>query len=285
MNIVKLEDKDTILKVNLLGGSMVSFFDKSRNEELLWQGDERYWKYQDVVIFPILGKPEGGFTAKGKLCDFDMPHGLARHEKFKIISQSDDELLIEIVADERTLEMFPYNYKLQLRYKIENRSFSLSYIISNLDDEEMPFQVGAHAGMNLTDGINKIEFEKEEVVKRFYYRGGKCEDESSVLFTTKEFDLTPEIYAREGSLVLDRISGDTVTLVRSDGLRLKYNIGDSKAMTIWALNNGGRFACVEPWWGLCETDSSGMDLSEKALVNFVRKDPVTFTYSCQVIGK
>ncbi len=282
MQVAVLENSKFKVTVNLLGGSMVSLFDKVTNKELQWQGDENYWRFQDVVIFPILGKPEGGFEVDNTTYQCESPHGVARNELFTVVEKNQDSMLLELKANEHTLKMYPFNFKLQLRYELLDRGFKLTYIVSNTDDKPMPFQVGAHLGINLTEGINQIKFDKVTDIKYFPYRHGLCADKSEVLFHSDGFDITEELYAKHGSLVLDRVDSKYCTLVRTDGLKLKYDLSDSKALTIWALNNGGRFACVEPWWGVCDQDSTERNIFNKGMINIVKKQPQEFTYSCTV---
>lgn len=75
MKVLTLENKDFRIGVNQLGGSLTSVYDKQREAELLWTPDERYWKFCDVVIFPLMGKPADGYDVNGKTYHFSMPHG------------------------------------------------------------------------------------------------------------------------------------------------------------------------------------------------------------------
>ena len=283
MKTICLENQKFKLAVNLYGGSLVSLFDKVTQSELQWQGDEKFWKYQDVVIFPILGRPDGGYEVEGKSYDCGIAHGVARNEWFSVIDSDENSVLLELKANSTTLSKYPFKFILRLRYELLERGFKLTYIVANSADEEMPFQVGAHLGINLTEGVNKIKFDKVTDIKYFPYRNGKCADKSEVLFHSDGFEITPELYAKHGSLVLDRADSKYCTLERSDGLRLRYDLSDSKALTVWALNNGGRFVCVEPWWGLCDQDSTKRGIWDKTLVNKVKLEPKEFSYSCEIL--
>ncbi len=282
MKKVFIENSQIKLGVNLSGGALTSVFDKKRNEELLWQGNPDYWKFQDVVIFPLMGNPQGGYNCKGKNYTFDMGHGVCRFSEFTVVENKGEELVIELVANEATLAKYPFNFRVKLTYTLIGRGYKLTYNISNLDGEEMPFYVGAHAAFNLTGGDTKVVFDKCGEYRHFPIRNGRVADESEIAFTGNEVLLNREWFAANDSMVLDRTFEGNCKMVRSDGLSYNYDISDCTTLTLWAYKAGAEFACVEPWWGIGQTVSADIDIYKKPRMNFVKGDSKDFCYSCTI---
>ena len=114
--IYTIENDVLSLSVNGDGGSMTSLVYKPTGEERLWQGDEKWWKGQDVVIFPIVGHA-GGFTAKGKSCAL-RSHGIIRYVALELRKKSDHSLTLGFRSDSATYENYPYEFDFEISYKL-----------------------------------------------------------------------------------------------------------------------------------------------------------------------
>jgi galactose mutarotase-like enzyme len=265
-----------------LDGSLKSVYDKGSNQELLWQGSADSWIYQDVVIFPLIGKPDGGYTVNGKLYNFEMTHGFPRQELFEVVEHTKTKLVLKLVANERTLVQYPYHFQLLLTYKLEGKKYKLTYTVSNTAGEIMPYQLGAHPGFNVTEGTNKIVFEVEEHLRNFPY-DGKIQEKSIELMTTKELKVNEDIFDKHMSLVLDQLESKSCKLVRGDGITLKFDLGNSPRTTIWGFSKGGKFVCIEPWWGICESYTTPKEIFNKELISIIDGDEHSHFYSCELL--
>lgn len=62
--------------------------------------------------------------------------------------------------------MYPFKFNYFMKYTINEKGFTLSYLVENLDDKEMYIFYGAHPAFVLDDSYEKtsyIEFEKEKL--------------------------------------------------------------------------------------------------------------------------
>ena len=56
MSTVTLTNKNIKLEVDCTGASLHRAEYLPASTQLLWNGDERSWKYRDVVMFPVIGR-------------------------------------------------------------------------------------------------------------------------------------------------------------------------------------------------------------------------------------
>ena len=91
-------------QINPVGAELSSL--KFRQQEYLWQGDERYWGGRAPILFPIVGALKSGqMSYKGSR--YTMPrHGLARRSVFELLHQSDDTITLVLSADTVAVNLY-----------------------------------------------------------------------------------------------------------------------------------------------------------------------------------
>ena len=101
--IYTLENENIRVVASSNGGELHSIKKINDETEYLWNGDERYWKYHAPVLFPIVGKVNGGkYKIDG--IEYELPqYGLARTREFKLIEKSESRIVFELQYDEETL--------------------------------------------------------------------------------------------------------------------------------------------------------------------------------------
>lgn len=277
-----LENEHLRVGILPLGGNLTSVFDKDRDKELMWQGDPAYWKYQDVVIFPLIGLPSGGYEAKGKTYQFRLAHGVARWETFAVESHTATELILSLTSNEETMQRYPYPFKLRLCYTLEQKKYTLRYEVSSLTDERIPYQIGAHAGFSTGGDEVVVKFDNAPPIYQYPY-DGFVQYPAKLLAENGRLVLNSRVYDREKSLVLptDQMTGCVVS--RADGIKLHYTWKDATTLTIWGFAQGGQFLCVEPWWGICESRNTAREITAKEQIFFAGKEKRIHTYSCEVV--
>ncbi len=56
-----IENQYLKIEVSSLGAELQSIFDKEMKQEVLWQGDKKYWGRRAPVLFPNVGRHSGDF--------------------------------------------------------------------------------------------------------------------------------------------------------------------------------------------------------------------------------
>ena len=276
-----IENEVLRVEVAQTGGSLVSVYDKERGMELLWQGDPESWRFQDVVIFPLIGNPTNGYEVDGKTYHFRMPHGVARWETFVVEEHSAERLVLRLESNEETLDRYPFHFRLRLIYRLEGKKYSLTYAVSNTEERPMPYQVGAHAGFQTAGKSVKVEFDQDVPLYHLAF-DGLLRRPAQQLSPNGILELSKAVYDEKMSLVLDHpCTGCTVT--REDGVKLRYRWDDAPHVTVWGFSNGGEFLCVEPWWGVCEGEDTPRELAKKEEMRFAGIKEQYHTYSCEIL--
>ena len=79
MSMVRtMENELAKVEVCDFGAELFSFYDKETKVEAVWQADPKYWARHAPILFPFVGKVNGGFyTHKGVQYPMGQ-HGFAR---------------------------------------------------------------------------------------------------------------------------------------------------------------------------------------------------------------
>ena len=272
--IYTIENDVLSLSVNGDGGSMTSLVYKPTGEERLWQGDEKWWKGQDVVIFPIVGHA-GGFTAKGKSCAL-RSHGIIRYVALELRKKSDHSLTLGFRSDSATHENYPYEFDFEISYELYNNSVRVSYFVRSLSGK-MPFYVGGHPGMKAPGGRARIEFEREEQPLCYPLDS----DVAVPVGKVKGFTLDKAFFAEHKTYQLGSLSGGAIYAFTDDGYRYAYK-SDCPLFAFWSNEKGGDYVCVEPWWGTNDYPSAPREITLKPFMNFDDGTGKRFSYTLSV---
>lgn len=271
--IYTIENEILKLSVNSEGGSMTSLIYKPTGSQRLWQGDERWWKGQDVVIFPVVGHA-GEFTAKGKTCLLKS-HGLIRYSSLSVKGKGGDFITLYKTSDSWTEEQFPYKWEFEISYKLSGGSVTVSYFIRSLYGV-LPFYVGGHPGMVAPDGTAEITFENEEHPVVYPLEGAPYPVEG-----LKSFTADKAFFAKHKTYQIGSLSGGAVYAKTQDGYVYTYK-SDCPLYAFWSNENGGDYVCVEPWWGINDFAAAPKDITLKPFVNFDRGQGSHFSYTLTV---
>ena len=265
--------KNEFLEISVTdaGGNMISV--KYLGEERQWQGNE-FWKSQDVVIFPIIGHA-GEYTVGGKTYK-PKSHGVARYSVFELCNINSDTLTLKLVSDAFTRQTYPYDFELSITYKLEKTTVHITYTVVSKNGE-IPFYVGGHPGMYAPGGEAVIEFENEE--SPLLYPVGNSE--AVCLDKLKSFIANKDFFRECKTFQLARLSGGNIYALTRDGYRYTYK-SDCPVFAFWSNEEGGDYICVEPWWGINDSEGAPKELKDKPFINFADEIGKSFSYSLTV---
>lgn len=152
--------KNTALTLNIsLHGAELTSIRDSFGREFLWQADPAFWKRHSPVLFPIVGSLwDKHFRVNGR--EYEMgQHGFARDMDFRLVSEREDEMWLELKSSPETLAKYPYKFTLRIGYRLEANKIHVMWEVSGDDSQTMWFQIGAHPAFYLP---------------RFVYGGSSC---------------------------------------------------------------------------------------------------------------
>lgn len=251
-------------------GAMLTSVQKD-GVEYLWQGDPAYWAGQAPVCFPICGTLIGDrAVAFGKPCAMRR-HGIARISPFSLEKHGANEVSFVQVSDENTRAMYPFDYRLRVRYVVLADRLTCIYEVQNTGGGPMPFVIGGHPAFNcpLLPGEDfsdyAVTFDKpiEQAALRPDVHTGLVDVEKrfSVLQSGR-LALTHELFVQD-ALIFDRIAAKSATLMGPGGRGVRLDFQDFDNLLVWSSANGGPFVALEPWSGISNCSDEDEVLEHK----------------------
>lgn len=265
-----LKNESMTVGFNTLGGELTSI--RANGIEYLWQGDKTYWGGQAPILFPIVGslRNKKATFKNGKTCCMER-HGVARKRNFQMTEQTKHSISFSLASDEETLAQYPYRFRLTEKYTLAQNHVIITYIIQNLNDETMPFQIGGHPGFNCpliqTERFEDyvVEFEQAETADCpvLIPETGVVDiaNKRYVLKNSKTLPMTHDLFQKD-ALIFEHIKSKKVRLFNPKGIRfVELSFQDFDNLLVWSSINGGPFVALEPWSGLA-TCSDESDIFE-----------------------
>jgi galactose mutarotase-like enzyme len=249
--------------VSAKGAELQSIKKAAQPGEFLWQGDPQFWNRKAPLLFPFVGKLKNdSYTFCGQT--YRMPqHGFARDMNFSIVSQEKDQCSLLLENSEESLQLYPFPFRLEAAYRLDQKMLSCSYTVTNSGNKQMYFSLGGHPGFNcsMEDELSLI-FEKKEVLPRWLLKEGLFTGETEELINGRRLDLNEELFSKD-AIVLKNPSSSFVELRaarKNWGLRVHLN--DFPYLGIWKKPHAG-FLCIEPWHGLADSHQHTGELQQK----------------------
>src|SRR5690606_18063654 len=114
--IFRLASDSLAIKVRAKGAELCSLQHTHSGIEYIWQGES--WPKHSPILFPIVGGlKKGRYQHEGKT--FELPrHGFARERMFKLIEQTNSNLIFSLSYDESSLWIFPFKFELRVIYSL-----------------------------------------------------------------------------------------------------------------------------------------------------------------------
>ena len=267
-----LENEALRVTVSSLGAELSSIYDVKKQQEYLWNGDERYWPRRAPVLFPFVGLLKNRqYSYAGK--NYSMvQHGFARDMEFECISQDEKSLWFRLRSDEETLKMYPFDFIFDIGYELNEKSLKVLWKISNPSDKTMYFSIGAHPGFMCP------------------LRSGESQNSYFIDFHTDkdiEYNLIKQdglvgIYGEHlaldhGAAAIDRHMFDRDALIVEGGQTQAVSLLDAQKKPyitvhfdaplfgVWSpAGKQAPFVCIEPWYGRCDSVDFEGELSDRA---------------------
>lgn len=231
--------------------------------EYLWQADPAFWKRHSPVLFPIVGSVwNGRFRIDGK--EYAMgQHGFARDRDFSLIEQSESKLKYRLESDSKSLEIYPYPFRLDISYHLRDNQIDVIWEVENIGSSTLYFQIGAHPAFNYFDFDPRqnrrgyFSFDRSEGLECIRIVAKGCADPSSRYpLKTDSAGLLP-IYAdsfdETDAFILQDSQVKKVTLHDPNGVAKLSLDFDSPLVGLWSPpHKNAPFVCIEPWFGRCD---------------------------------
>lgn len=278
-----------VLKISVAerGAELKSITELADGTEYLFDSDPTWWKYSSPILFPIVGKlVDNKYRAEGR--EFTLPqHGFARTSDFWVVDASSDLITFALESNAATLAVYPYRFRLELSYKLIGKEVKFIWKVTNVDDKEIYFSIGAHPAItcpiayreNFTDCY--LKFNRAEKSSRIpLTTAGSLSHERIPTIDGTELDLNYELFKGD-ALVFDNLKSDEISVCsRKSSKSLTIRAKDFPYWGIWTPAQGGApFICIEPWHGHADYCDFTGELKDK---EGIIKLPVGETFETEI---
>lgn len=268
--------ENEVLKISIAdaGAELVSVYDKENELERLWDANPEVWNRHAPILFPFVGKTNGGVYRIGdKQYDMKKQHGFARDMVFKCMEETTDSVTHRLLPTDSTRTIYPYEFELLITHRFDKenpRMLCVDWVIKNNGKEVMYCSIGAHPGFALPISDYKerenyyLEFPGKEALIYF----GASDKGLGIPNVKKTLPLEhgfvkyyDDIYA---TFIFDYQNIDVVRIARPDKTPyITVHCEGFPMLGIWTSPTGGNYICLEPWYGRCDDEGFTGTIDEK----------------------
>ncbi|MEH7348862.1 aldose 1-epimerase family protein [Gottfriedia acidiceleris] len=271
------------------GAELTGIYIKKDNLNYLWNADPAYWGRHAPVLFPNVGKLiDNQYKVDNKVYELSQ-HGFARDMDFQLTEMKEDYINYELISSEESLLKYPFQFSLNINYKIENNTVFINYVVTNNDQKSMPFSIGAHPAFNIPLMENEtfedyyLQFEEEERLETIKlegpYRSGKRE---LIAQNIKKLPLTRDLF-KDDALIFEKLNKNVLTIrSKNHNNKIKVDFEGFPYVGIWTTQTAP-FLCIEPWYGIADEIGPVKEMKNKLGIQILNpNETFTCTYSITV---
>ncbi|EAC8432587.1 aldose 1-epimerase family protein [Listeria monocytogenes] len=280
--MIKLENEVLLVEMKTAGAELTRIFHKDTGLEYLWNADSKFWGRHSPVLFPTVGRlVDDTYLVDGKQYHLGQ-HGFARDRDFQVIEQTENTVRFELDADEDSLAIYPYKFKLSIVYTIEKNTVAVSYEVENTDNKRIYFSIGAHPAFHLplTDGTTfedyYLDFGTEENLETLClegpYRSGEIKKivDEPARYLPLSYDLF-----KNDALIFEALKQKEMTIKSEKTPHyVKVSFPEFPFVGVWTAKAGTPFLCIEPWYGIADGAGESVELRDKAGIEHLEPEAV-----------
>ena len=260
----EIKNQNITIQADTFGAEMHSL--KLGSLEYLWQcGDA--WKRYAPILFPFISSPKDRkYLVNGKEYSMKANHGFARDMEFELVQKSADALVFELKSNEETKAQYPFEFVLQVSYKLLENGVELQHKVLNSGTSPMYFYLGGHPAFNcpIDEGAftdYEVVYEKRENLK---HQNG---DAVQNVIDIRIVPLSRSLFDKD-AIILNHPKSKAITLRSEKSAHsVTVEFPESDAIAVWSPTGDDRaaFVCLEPWTSVpVDFDNDEAELSNKA---------------------
>lgn len=271
--MISIANEHIVVSFSKKGAELQSIKGVHSSTEFLWSGNPSFWGKFSPVLFPIIGALKNdSYVFEEKT--YQLPrHGFARDMDFEFEEINEHEVLFTLQHNQQTLNVYPFEFKLALRYKIHGSSVCCTYELSNPGNKDLLFSVGGHPAF--TAPLNKegtytdyyLQFNNDDELTYHHIVDNLISDQTSTIkLDNGKLHLKHELFY-DDALVFKNLKSDSISLLNDKNYNgLDFNFKDFPYFGIWAAKDAD-FVCLEPWCGIADSVNHNQQLAEKGGIN------------------
>lgn len=252
--------------------------------------DGREWLagYISPILFPVVGRVlNDEHIYNGKT--YNMPlHGFAQKMDFIVEELTDTSVSLVLEANDETRAMYPFEFRLKVKYTLDGRKLTTSYTVQNTGENTMYYGIGSHIGFNIT--LPKEDYElifnsDLENNSELTIRGNDPDLKNKVPLEGGKVAIKTE-YFEQGAVIIGNHKATSYRLInKKEKTQITYNSTDFEYITIWS-DVVSPFLCIEPWTysgGHIKIKNTLSETKEISVLNSGEKKEYKYDITCEVI--
>ena len=279
------------VEISSLGAELQRITD-SDGRQLLWDGDPAVWRGRAPILFPVIGLLVNGSYRLGGTV-YPMPkHGFARHSVFEIVIEADDRVTMRLAASDKTRPIYPFEFRLDVRFALAAETLRIAATIANLDVRAMPACFGFHPAFRwpLPFGRprdeHRIRFADDEPapIRRIDTHGFLKPAPEPTPVRGNELVIRDELFV-DDAVIFDRLTSKQLDYGAPTGPQLNVQFDAFPTLGVWTKPGAG-FLCIEPWQGFADPQGFAGDIRDKpGIMNIATGAAREFAMSVSLVGE
>lgn len=266
-----LENEYLKVTVTTFGAQVKSVIRKCDGVEHMWQADREVWGYHAPVLFPHCGKVvDGVIEAKGRQYK-SAQHGFARLLEHSFVGQNADTLVLELLSNDKTRKVFPYEFRLISTFTLEGSTLHHSLTVENEDEDALPFGIGYHPAF-------AIPFDEKHTAEDYELRFSEPESplcvnnlphglmHGNLYYLGSNIQTIPiddKLFANDSHCMVNLRSQTLGIYEKDTGRGVVCDISEFPYTLIWSKPGVPKFVCIEPWHSLPSPENGSIKWEEK----------------------
>jgi galactose mutarotase-like enzyme len=271
MSVFNLKNKHLRVSVNSFGAELSSVYSELLDIEYLWQADEKVWARHAPNLFPIVGKLKNGeYSFNSKTYQLSQ-HGFARDCEFQCIDQTENTLVFELTSSQNSLLVFPFEFSFKIKYELLGNKVIVSYSVFNPANDDLFFSVGAHPAFNCPlqtiESFNDYHLvfpNQDNLVINELSDGLIASKTKNINLVENRMVVSKELFDNDALVFCNNQINEVklVSVVTKHGVSLTSK--NWPYFGIWTKKGIEKFVCLEPWYGIADSDISNGNIIDKA---------------------
>lgn len=270
MIILKNEFLEVILENK--GAEIIKIVGQEDKINYMWRRDPAQWGSSAPVLFPIVGALQNNeCRINGKTYNMTQ-HGFSRHNEYTANQISDREVIFTLTSNEEIIKQYPYLFKLEVSYRLEENILVCNFKVINIDNQEIYFQIGGHPAFacpfmeNESSNDYYLEFSENETLNRKVIdleKKGITYETVPFLDNEKRFFIRQELFSND-TIILQNFKSKKIALKSLNHKKnLIVHMDKFTHLGIWAAKHVGGLIAIEPWFGHSDYADFSGELKDK----------------------
>lgn len=271
--LITITNNKISASIDSLGAELIRL--EKDNQNYIWTVDETYWNKTSPILFPIVGRLKNDtYSIENKT--YELPrHGFARNFEFQIVNQTESSVVFVLESNSETLKNYPFEFQLQLQYKLVGNELIMKYSVENKSKVSMPFSIGAHPAFTIEDSFSDYSLKFNQTEEFISYELDNEQFSNSFRKINSEngqINLNYSLFEKD-ALVFKHLQSNKLTLLKKNEPVFSVQFEGFPYLGIWTKPNAP-FLCIEPWCGLADNVNHNGNIFEKEGINLLHPQEI-----------